>query len=95
VASLQFGAAGLATLDESADAIDAAMTLTAVTAETAKTMAFFIDVPSFDSPAWVCSLFDVRRRRELLGAPQRRACPSSSQECDTSPLSCQQGVDQK
>jgi len=67
VASLQFGAAGLATRDESAVATDAAIAATAVTAETAMTMAFFIDMPSFDFPRIGCSLFDVEPTRELPG----------------------------
>ncbi len=50
VASLQFGAAGLATRAGSALATDAAIAATAVTAETAMTMAFLINVPSFVPP---------------------------------------------
>jgi hypothetical protein len=48
VASLQFGAAALARRVESAVATDAAMALTAVTAETTTAIAFLIDTPSFD-----------------------------------------------
>jgi hypothetical protein len=67
LASLQFGAAGLATREESAVATDAAMALTAVTAETATTMAFLIDMPSFDFPRIGYSLCDVEVLRELQG----------------------------
>jgi hypothetical protein len=47
---LQDGAAGLATRVESAVATDAATAQIAVKAETATTMAFFIDMSSFDFP---------------------------------------------
>ncbi len=64
-ACLQLGAAGLATRAGSADATDAAMAATAVTAETATTMAFLIDMPSFEFPRIGYSLFDVEPTPEL------------------------------
>ncbi len=73
VASLQFGAAGLATRDESAVATDAAIAATAVTAETAMTMAFLIDMPSFDFPA---------SGTPCLTSNRRRSCPeAAADEC--------------
>ena len=68
VASLQFGAAGAATRVGSAVATDAAMALAAVTAETATTMALFIDMPSLDLSAIEYSLCDVKPLPELRGA---------------------------
>jgi hypothetical protein len=57
VASLQFGAAGLATRAGSADATDAAIAATAVTAETATTMAFLIDIALLRFPRIGYALF--------------------------------------
>jgi hypothetical protein len=101
VASLQFGAAALATRDESAVATEAATAATAVTAETATTMAFLIDMPSFGSPRSGYSMFDDEAPGELSRiASATSACPLSPEECDTRPVTCQQQkagseVDQK
>ena len=74
-ACLQDGAAGLATRAESAVATDAAMALTAVTAETATTMAFLIDMPSFDSPALMYSHWTFREPGVAGNRLERRALP--------------------
>src|SRR5262245_927581 len=91
VASLQFGAAGLATRDESAVATEAATAASAITAETATTMAFLINMPSFGSPRSGYSRLDDEAPRELSRtASTTSACPRSPGECDTSPVTCQQ-----
>jgi len=57
---------------------------TAVTAETATTMAFLIELPSFDSPASGNSWFDVETDPELP-EPSRRRVPARARRTTVTP----------
>ena len=77
----------LATRVGSAVATDAAMALAAVTAETATTMALFIDMPSLDFPALTTPSVTSNRPRELRRAIRDERLPGARRR-NVTPTPC-------